>query len=413
MPPTAAIKVRRGRLAQLVEHLVYTERVGGSSPSPPTTASVLPNYGVFKNLRMGPVPWHALGGEKMARLRRFSAFFVLVALNVVSTGMASAQSAASFYIGKTVNLIVGSTPGGYYDIAGRVVARHFGQYIPGHPNVIVQNQPGGAGLASVNKIGNAAERDGRTILVMSRALPQLALVGDPNAAFDPLQLTWLGSLSSYKDDAYLVTINSSHPAKSLADVRPPGKPIYLGGTRGGSTNIIFALLARDMLKLNFEVTKGYPGAAQIWLAMERGEVDGQIVDISAIMVGRPKLWEEGKLRPLLAFGRTERLPDRPEIPIARDLVTDANDLALLEFAELPFFMALPFVAPPDIPPDRARLLKDAFMTMAMNETFRADMKKAGIMTSPIDGDAVHGLIAKAAKTPEAVRAGFAKLLAEK
>jgi tripartite-type tricarboxylate transporter receptor subunit TctC len=349
----------------------------------------------------------------MVRLRRFSAFFMLVALNVVSTGMASAQSPASFYAGKTVNLIVGSTPGGYYDIAGRVVARHFGQYIPGHPNVIVQNQPGASGLGSVNKIGNAAERDGRTILVMSRALPQLALVGDPNAAFDPLQLTWLGSLSSYEDDAYLVTINSSHPAKSLADVRPPGKAVYLGGTRGGSTNIIFALLARDMLKLNFEVTKGYPGAAQIWLAMERGEVDGQIVDISAIMVGRPKLWEEGKLRPLLAFGRTERLPDRPEIPIARDLVTDANDLALLEFAELPFFMALPFVAPPDIPPDRARLLKDAFMTMAMNETFRADMKKAGIMTSPIDGDAVHGLIAKAAKTPEAVRAGFAKLLAEK
>lgn len=186
----------------------------------------------------------------MARLRRLNAFCLLLALNSMSAGMASAQSAASFYAGKTINLIVGSTPGGYYDIAGRVVARHFGRDIPGHPNVLVQNQPGGAGLASVNKIGNAAERDGLTILVMSRALPQLALVGDPNAAFDPLQLTWLGSLSAYKDDAYLVTINSHHPAKSLADVRSSGKPVYLGGTRGGSTNIIFALLARDMLKLN-------------------------------------------------------------------------------------------------------------------------------------------------------------------
>ena len=349
----------------------------------------------------------------MARLRRLDAFCLLLALNSMSAGMASAQSAASFYAGKTINLIVGSTPGGYYDIAGRVVARHFGRYIPGHPNVLVQNQPGGAGLASVNKIGNAAERDGLTILVMSRALPQLALVGDPNATFDPLQLTWLGSLSAYKDDAYLVTINSHHPAKSLADVRSSGKPVYLGGTRGGSTNIIFALLARDMLKLNFEVTKGYPGAAQIWLAMERGEVDSQIVDISAIMVGRLKLWEEGKLRPLLAFGCTERLTDLPEIPIARELVADANDLALLEFAELPFFMALPFVAPPDIPPERTRLLNEAFMAMAMNETFRADMKKAGIMASPIDGGAVHGLIAKAAKAPETVRARFAKLLAEK
>jgi tripartite-type tricarboxylate transporter receptor subunit TctC len=348
----------------------------------------------------------------MACARKFGALCVLMALTGIGAEMASAQSPASFYAGKTINLIVGSTPGGYYDIAGRVVARHFGQYIPGNPNVIVQNQPGAAGLASVNKIGNTAERDGRTILVMSRALPQLALVGDPNAAFDPLQLTWLGSLSSYKDDAYLVTVNSRHPAKSLADVRP-GKPVHLGGTSGGATNVIFALIARDMLKLNFEITKGYPGAAQIWLAMERDEVDGQIVDISAIMVGRPKLWEEGKLRPLLAFGRTERLSDRPEVPIARELVSDANDLALLEFAELPFFMALPFVAPPDIPEDRARVLKDAFMTMARNEAFRAEMLKVGIMTSPIDGDAVHGLIAKAAKTPEAVRARFAKLLAEK
>jgi tripartite-type tricarboxylate transporter receptor subunit TctC len=351
--------------------------------------------------------------EKMACARKFGALCALIALAGMGAPMTSAQSPASFYAGKTINLIVGSTPGGYYDVAGRVVARHFGQYIPGNPSVVVQNQPGAAGLASVNKIGNTAERDGRTILVMSRALPQLALVGDPNAAFDPLQLTWLGSLSSYKDDAYLVTVNSSHPAKSLDDVRSQPKPVYLGGTSGGSTNIIFALIARDMLKLNFDITKGYPGAAQIWLAMERGEVDGQIVDISAIMVGRPKLWEEGKLRPLLAFGRTERLADRPEVPIARELVADANDLALLEFAELPFFMALPLVAPPDIPEDRARVLKDAFMAMAMNETFRADMKKVGIMTSPIDGAAVHGLIAKAAKAPEAVKARFAKLLAEK
>jgi tripartite-type tricarboxylate transporter receptor subunit TctC len=349
----------------------------------------------------------------MACAGRFEAVCAAAMLLAVGASNASAQSPANFYAGKTVNLIVGSTPGGYYDVAGRVVARHLGQYIAGNPSVIVQNQPGAAGLASVNKIGNTAERDGRTILVMSRALPQLALVGDPNAAFDPLQLTWLGSLSSYKDDAYLVIVNSSHSAKSLADIRPPGKAVHLGGTSGGSTNIIFALIARDMLKLNVDITKGYPGAAQIWLAMERGEVDGQIVDISAIMVGRPKLWEDGKLRPLLAFGRTERLPDRPEIPIARELVADPNDLALLEFAELPFFMALPFVAPPDIPEDRARVLKSAFMTMAMNDAFRADMKKVGIMTSPIDGDAVRALIAKAAKAPESVRARFAKLLAEK
>jgi tripartite-type tricarboxylate transporter receptor subunit TctC len=348
----------------------------------------------------------------MGSLSRRRALCVLIALGL-SGGIATAQNPAAFYAGKTVTLVVGSTPGGYYDIAGRTVARHLGQYIPGKPNVIVQNQPGAAGLASLNKLGNTADRDGRTILVMSRALPQLALVGDPNAAFDPLQLTWLGSLSSYHDDAYLMTINAHHPAGSLADLRQAGKPLYLAGTREGSTNVIFAVMARDMLKLNIGVTRGYPGAAQIWLAMERSEVDGQFVDISAIMVGRPNLWREGKLRPLLAFGRTERHPELRDVPIARELVRDPSDLALLEFAKLPFFMALPFVAPPDVPEDRARVLKESFMAMAMNEGFRTDMHRAGIMTSPINGRAVQALIERAARAPEAVRASFRKLLAEK
>jgi tripartite-type tricarboxylate transporter receptor subunit TctC len=334
-------------------------------------------------------------------------------LSLLGAGHASAQSPEAFYAGKTITLVVGSTPGGYYDIAGRTIARHLGQFIPGHPNLIVQNQPGAAGIASLNRLGNTADRDGRTILVMSRALPQLALVGDPNAAFDPLALTWLGSLSSYQDDAYLMTINARHPAKTLADIRPPAKPIYIAGTREGSTNIIFAVLARDMLKLSVGVTRGYPGASEIWLAMERGEVDGQFVDISAIMVGRPALWREGKLRALMAFGRTQRHPDLPDVPIARELVSDPSDLALLEFAELPFFMALPLVAPPDIPDDRARALRDAFMAMAKNDAFRTDMKTVGIMTSPIDGAAVKALIERAAKTPEDVRARFGKLLLEK
>src|SRR5262249_1617145 len=127
----------------------------------------------------------------------------------------------------------------------------------------------------------------------------------------------------------------------------------------------------------------------------------------------PVLWKEGKLRPLMAFGRTERHPDFPDIPIGRELVSDPDDLALIEFAELPFFMALPLVAPPDIPEERARALWEAFMAMAKGAAFRADMKTVGIMTSPIDGAAVRELIARAANTPERIRARFGKLLLEK
>ncbi len=327
--------------------------------------------------------------------------------------LAAAQSPAPTYAGRTITLIVGSTPGGYYDIGGRIVARHLPQFIPGNPSIVVQNQPEAGGLAMLNQLANTAPRNGETIAVVSRALPQLGLLNDPNAKFDPLKLTWLGSVTSYKDDAYLMAINDSVPVHNLEEARTTTRPIILGGTRAGSTNITFALIAHDLLKMNVDIIRGFPGAAEAWLAQDRSEIDGQIVDISAIMVGRPQLWAEHKLRPLVAFGRVDRLPELPDVPVARELVTDPSDLALLEFAELPFFMALPFVAPPDLPPERAQILQTAFLQMARDPGFKDDIEKAGITTSPVDGAFVRDLVAKAAATPPDVRARFAKLLADK
>ncbi|MBX9757513.1 MAG: hypothetical protein K2Y29_01965 [Beijerinckiaceae bacterium] len=336
---------------------------------------------------------------------------VVFALSAITICLPAGAQDAPFYAGKSIAIQVGSSPGGYYDIAGRTVARHLGRFVAGNPQAVVQNVPGAGGLALGNRLANTIARDGLTIVAMNRALPQLALSGDPNAQFDPLALTWLGSLSSYEEDAYLMVVTDRHPARRMDDINKQVKPIQLGGTRSGATNIVFALMARDLLKLNVDLVRGYPGAAEIWLAMERGELDGQFVDVSAILVGRPQLWNEGKLHPLVAFGRTTRLPSRPEVPIAREFVTDRDDMALLEFAELPFFMALPFAAPPQMPPEREKVLSEGFMKMARDKEFRDEMLKVGILTSPIDGPAVRALVERAAKTPEPIRARFAKILA--
>lgn len=338
-----------------------------------------------------------------------------LAMLAAAAGLAvpAAAQTDNFYTDRTLNLLLASSPGGYYDIAARVVASHLPKHIPGKPKVVVQNLPGAGGATLGNRLAVTAERDGSVIATMSRALPQLALVGDPSAQFDPLKLTWLGSLSSYEEDIYLMTINARHLAKSIADLKPEAKPLHLGGTRAGSTNITFALLARDMLKLNVNVVTGFPGAKEIWLAMDRDEIDGQFVDISAIMVGRPDLWKNKQLRALVGFGRVKRHPDLPDVPTARELVKDPADTALLEFAELPMFMALPFVAPPDLPPQRAEVLKKGFMAMAREPGFRADILKQGIMTSPVDGAFVTGLLAKAAAMPADVKQRFAKLLGTK
>ena len=328
---------------------------------------------------------------------------------VFLSSAARPQSGEDFYRGKTMQLLVPFSPGGYYDLSARLVARMLPDHIPGHPSIVVQNQPGGGGITGANRLATTVEKDGLTIATVSRGIPQLAMVGDPNVAFDPMKLTWLGSLSSYEDDGYLLVVNASHWARSIDDTRG-GRSIHLGGVGVGSTNTTFALMARDLLGMNIAEIRGFPGASDIWLAMERGEIDGQVVDLSAIMASRPNLWREGKLRVLVQFGRKTRLAASPDAPVARELVSKPDDRALLEFAESPFFMALPFAAPPNIPPERAKILREAFMKMALDPAFRAEMLKAGFLTSPIDGEAVTAILTEAAKTPADVRRRMGRIL---
>ena len=346
----------------------------------------------------------------MGRALRYAIRGLAMLMTVLMAGPAFAQAGDRFYTGKTITILVGSTPGGYYDIGARIVARHLGRFIPGNPNVIVQNQPGGGGLSLANRLANGIERDGLTIVAMNRALPQLALLEDPNVTFDPLKLTWLGSLTSYRDDGYMLIVNKGHRAKSFADTLSLEPSIQLGGTAAGATNIVFGLLARDMLKAHVSLVRGFPGVSEVWLAMERGELDGQVVDLSAVLVGRADAWRAGQFRPLVVFGRKERMSEAPDAPTARELVKDPDDRALLDFAEFPFYMAFPFAAPPGIPADRAGILSKSFMAMAVDEEFRTEIRKAGILTSPVDGEAIRALIVEAARAPREIRKKFARLL---
>ena len=321
-----------------------------------------------------------------------------------------AQAPADFYKGKTIQIIVPFSAGGYYDLSTRVLARFLPDAIPGKPNVVVQNSPGGGGLTAANRLANTVERDGLTIATFSRGVPQLAMVGDPNVAFDPTKITWLGSLSDYTQDAYLMTVNAESPVKSIAESKT--KSVHLGGVGAGSTNTTFALLASEILGAKIDLVRGFPGATDIWLSMDRGEVDGQMIDISAIMSARPAQWKEGKYRALVQFGRVKRLPSLPDVPTARELVTDPTDKALLEFAEIPFFMALPYGAPPGIPADRAKILRDAFMKVAMDKTFQEELAKTGIIADPVDHTAIEAVIARGAAMPKDVRDRFGKLLTQ-
>lgn len=328
----------------------------------------------------------------------------VAALTATVMGIASAraESVADFYKNKNLTMIVGYAPGGINDIAARLVGRYLAKELPGSPNLIVQNMPGSSGINAINHMYNVASKDGATVAIIGRAVPQLAFLGDPNIRFVPDKFVWLGSTSSYADDAYALFIMADGPIKSWQELKQPGKKIVLGAVGPGSTNLTFALFAKDVLKLNIDVIRGYPGAAPIFLAMQNHEVDGQVIGLGSVKAGQRALWDGKKLRALIQFGRATRHADIPDAPTGRELVTNADDKALLAFAEAPFYMALPFIAPPGVPADRAKALKDTFMKVHKDPGFLADAERLKLDVSPIDGEAVEKLVHEMAATPAPV-----------
>lgn len=323
-----------------------------------------------------------------------------------STAPGAAQTAESFYKGKTVNFLVASVPGGINDLTARLISRHLGRHIPGNPTIVVQNLQS-SGLVLANRLYNSPQPDGLTIGIVERGTPQLAILGDPNARFDPLKFTWLGSVSSYANDAYSLSVNASFYAKTVDDLRKTDRPsAKIGSTGAGATNGIFTNIAKDVLGLHIQHVRGYRGAAAVFLAMQRNELDGQVVGLSSMKVGQPALWKAGAFRPLIMFARTKRFPEFPDVPTGRELTKDPKVLRLLDFAEAPFFMALPLIAPPGLPAERAAALQAGFMAMTRDPAFVAEARKMNLELSPIDGAAVRKVIAQMATTPADVLAQF-------
>src|SRR6185295_16641045 len=289
---------------------------------------------------------------------------------------AAPASVESFYRNRNLTLIIPTEPGGINNLSGRLVAKHLGRFIPGAPTITAENRAAGGGLALANAFANGAPKDGSVIAVIQRAIPQLAIQGDKGVKFDPLALTWLGSLSSFATDAYMLIVAARHPAKTLRDLAPPAPPTLIGGDDPGSTNLTFALVAKEVLKLNITVKDGYAGAPGLFLAMANGDLDGQVIGLNSIMANQPQIWASKDVRVLLQFGRARRHPLLADVPLASELTRDRAALDVIAFTEAPLYMALPFLAPSGIPADRAAALQTAFMAMVKDRDFLADAERA-------------------------------------
>jgi tripartite-type tricarboxylate transporter receptor subunit TctC len=329
----------------------------------------------------------------------------IVAFLVIVVPAAHADHVADFYRGRTVTLLVGYGPGGGYDLCARLVARHLGRFIPGNPTVVVQNMPGAGSLRAANHLYALAPNDGATIGTIARDMPLLAILGDVSGVrFDPRKFVWLGSSSSFADDAHILMVRADAPAKSIEDARRPGGPaLVLGSTAAGTSGSDVPMLLRDTLGLNIKLVAGYPDNGAIFLAVDRGEVNGRTVDLTTMKSLRPDwLKPSGGMRALVQFARATRHPDFADVPTARELARTAASRALIELAELPYLMARPFIAPPGVPADRAAALQAAFLAVHRDPQFLADAARLQIEVDAIGGDAVLTAIDKIADAPRDV-----------
>jgi len=347
-------------------------------------------------------------------MRKLS-FALILTILALTMPRAAAQGVADFYRGKRVNLIVSYGPGGGYDVYARVLARHMGKYIPGNPAIVVQNMPGAGSLRGTNYIYNIAPKDGTAFGTFARNMALLGLIKtNQNVQFDPAKFTWLGSSSSFANDAYLLLVRKDARVKSADEARRPGGPaISLGSTAEGASSDAVGVLLREWLGFNIQLIPGYTDSGVLFLAIERGEIEGRNVGLSAVRSNKPDwLKPNGLARVLVVLGREGRHPDFPDAPTARELAKNAADRHLIEVMEIPYLLSRPFAAPPDVPSDRAKALQEAFLAAHKDPAYLAEAEKLGIEVSPIGGSEVLRMIDRIAKTPPAELRRIEKLIAE-
>lgn len=345
--------------------------------------------------------------------------FAGIALAILAlTQPVQAQSVEDFYKGKRITVTVGYGPGGGYDLFARLLARHMGKYIPGNPSMIVQNMPGAGSLTAANFLYSNAPKDGTAFGLFARDMPLLALMGgNPNVKFDPRRFTWLGSSSDFSDDAYVMIVRDDAPVKSIEQMRKPGgPPLILGGTADGATGGDVPRILQAALGLqNLKLILGYRDSAAVFLAIERGEVQGRTTDLSAIQSNRGAwLKPGGGYRLLVQYARKTRHPNWPDVPTARELATTESGRALIEFAETPLLtMSRPYAAPPEVPADRARALQQAFDQTHRDKDFLAEAVKLGIFVNPVTADELRQSLERMAKSPPELFDQMRQLLGHK
>jgi tripartite-type tricarboxylate transporter receptor subunit TctC len=309
-------------------------------------------------------------------------------------------SLAQFYAGKTITVLVSSDPGGGYDAQARLLARHMGQFIPGHPSFVVQNMPGGGGILAANTIYNVLPQDGTALGVVQRGVITAEISHQSGVKFHVVKFTWVGNLAS--ENSVLV---AWHTAKVKTGQDLFTKQLIVGGTGATSDAEMGPRLYNNILGTKIKIISGYKGSTDVVMAMEKGEVEGDDWSWSNIKVKGQRYLKDHLLNLLIQSAMT-RAPDLPNVPTEMELAKTDSDRKVIELFAIRKAVARPVMAGPGLPPDRKAALRKAFADMAKDPGFRKDAEKTKLEVDPMTGAEVEKLIDQIVTTPKDIADRF-------
>jgi tripartite-type tricarboxylate transporter receptor subunit TctC len=342
-------------------------------------------------------------GHVMRNCRARNCRVLLPVLLVLLAATTTARTQATF-AGKTVTMYIGFGPGGGYDLWARVVARHIGAHLPGNPTVVPQNLEGAGSYRAANFIYNVAPKDGTAMALIARDAVLGPLTGASGAQFDATKFSWLGTPAIETNVCF-----AYHTAavKTFDDLTK--KELVVGDNGPGTGTHSYPIALNAILGTKFKIVGGYPSSADVFLAIERGEVQGICESLDSIKMRQPNWIPDGTIS-LLFQGGIKPNAELTDVPFVVDLAQKPEDKQAIEFLYVGQGIGRPFIAPPGLPPDRLKMLQDAFAATMTDPDFVAETKLRKLILDPEDGEHLEALVKKTYATPKSVIDRIAALI---
>ena len=330
-------------------------------------------------------------------------FVLAIALVATFWPPIAARWGADFYAGKDLRFIIPDGAGGGYDAYYRLLARHLGDHIPGHPNIIDENMPGASGLRATNWLYELAPKDGTVFGATYNTLLTEPLLGDKAARYDPTKFEWIGSVDN-QFNACMVWYTSS--IKTIEDATK--RDVRVPTTGLSSSSAKMPLMLNKLIGTKFTLVSGY-STTDVRLAVERGEVEGICgLSYSTYAAANPGWLQDHRIRFILQDG-PKKLAELPDVPLLIDLVKDPNDKAALQVLDVDEEAGRPIMFPPGVPQGQVQVLRRAFDATMQDPVFIADARRMHLDPHPMPGQPVEQGIKQAYAAPKDVVALTAKL----